>query len=376
MIVPDVIELTRKLIKADTVNPPGNEAFVSKMIGEILLKNGFKVEHIVYDKNRSHLIAERGTDENSCPVVFSGHFDVVPLGKKAWKYNPFEGEINDGKICGRGSSDMKGGVAAMVIAAIQAFEEGTPAGGVRLLLTADEETGCKGAQHLIANSKKLGRACGVIVGEPTSNIPATGHKGGIYLKLIAKGKTAHSSMPHLGDNAVYKAARAISKIENFDFKDSEDELLGFSTINVGMVRGGINLNSVPDLAEFTIDARITSKVNRNEFLKRLKKELGDEIEVEVLVNLPAVSSSESDSFVQSVYRACGIKTGVFETPESVPYLTDGAVLQNFYGGVPVVVLGPGQPEMAHQTDEYCYIDKIVKAVDIYKNIILKRIYNG
>jgi succinyl-diaminopimelate desuccinylase len=265
---------------------------------------------------------------------------------------------------------MKGGIAAMTLAAIQAFETGNPPCGVRLIFTSGEETGCQGAKHLVEIHGNLGQAHGIIVGEPTSNIPAIGHKGGLYLKLSTSGKTAHSSMPHLGENAIYKAARAILKAEKFDFQDERDPLLGFSTLNVGKMQGGINLNSVPDHAEFTIDARTTTNVRHTELLSRLRKELGEEVSVEVLVDLQAVASKETSDFVQSVYAACGISSQAEGFPKALPYLTDGAVLQPAYGGVPTVILGPGQPEMAHQTDEYCLVEFLEKAVDIYRKIIL------
>jgi succinyl-diaminopimelate desuccinylase len=369
MILPGIIDLTKKLIQLDSVNPPGNEAPAAHLIGNILAENGFKVDYINFGENRLHLVAEKGCLYNSPAVVFTGHFDTVPLGAKAWTVDPFGGEVTGGKIFGRGSSDMKGGIAAMTLAAIAAFQQGNNPCGIRLVFTAGEETGCQGAKHLVETYDSLGKATGIVVGEPTSNIPAIAHKGGLYLKVSTSGKTAHSSMPHLGINAIYKAARAILKAEEFEFQDSEDSLLGFSTLNVGRMNGGINLNSVPDYAEFTIDARTTSRVNHQNLLDRLKRELGKDVSIEVLVDLPAVSSSESSTFVQQIYSACGIEAGTGGFPKSLPYLTDGAVLQPAYGDAPTVILGPGQPEMAHQTDEYCFIENLDRAVEIYKKII-------
>ena len=348
-----------------------SEAVAARLTGELLSDFGFSVEYIPYGDNRLHMVAKKGCTENGLPVILSGHFDTVPLGANKWINDPLGAEIKNGKIYGRGSSDMKSGLAAMVIAAILAFNEGDPLGGVVLLFTAGEETGCQGAQHLVSDYKSLGKAKGIIIGEPTANIPAIGHKGGLYLKLSTTGLTAHSSMPHLGVNAIYKAARAILKAEKFKFSQEEDPLLGIPTLNVGKMQGGINLNSVPDYAEFTIDARTTSKTNHKILLERLSAELGNEVTIETLVNLPAVFSDESDSFVRTVYKACGIQPGEAGFPKSLPYLTDGAVLQPAFGGVPTVILGPGQPELAHQTDEFCFVENIEKAVNIYKKIILK-----
>ncbi len=371
MPVENVILLARKLIAFNTVNPPGNENEIARYVGNLLVENGFKVEYIPFETNRLHVVAEKACFGEIPPVVFTGHFDTVPLGAKAWRVDPFAGKIENGKLYGRGSSDMKGGLAAMIVAAILASKDNSPSGGVRLVLTSGEELGCQGAEHLVETYGNLGRARGIIVGEPTANTPAIGHKGGLYLNLETSGITAHSSMPHLGDNAIYKVARAISKIEKFDFGVEKDKLLGFPAINVGKVNGGMNINSVPDHASFTIDARTTTKVDHQKLLNNLKKELGDEVSIETLVDLKAVSSNENDPFVQSVYAACNIRKGAGGFPKSMPYLTDGSVLQPAYGGVPTIILGPGQPEMAHQTDEFCYIKNIEQAVNIYKRIILK-----
>jgi succinyl-diaminopimelate desuccinylase len=365
----DVIEITQKLISMNSVNPPGNEAPAARFLGDLLYMNGFTVEYISYGDNRLHLVAEKGTNDN-IPIVLSGHLDTVPLGEKSWSFDPFSGEIMDGKIYGRGSSDMKAGIAAMVVAAIKATKENLDA-SVLLLLTAGEETGCQGAKHLIDNYPKLGNAKGLVIGEPTANMPAIGHKGGLYLNITATGKTAHSSMPHLGDNAIYKAAAGVLKVQNFVFHEEEDILLGLPTLNVGKFRGGLNLNSVADHAEFTIDARTTTKTDHVRLLKDLKKEMGSDMEIETLVDLNAVSTKESNPFVQIVYEACGISSDASQYPRAMPYLTDGAVLQPAFNGVPTVILGPGQPEMAHKTDEFCYLNKIKEAVNIYTNIILK-----
>ncbi len=372
MALENVISLTQKLIAFNTINPPGNEKESAKVIGNLLSTNGFDVEYISFEKNRLHILAEKGVSDDELPIIFSGHLDTVPLGANEWSVHPFNGEIKDGKLFGRGTTDMKGGVAAIVLAAIQAFDEGTPKGGVKLFITAGEELGCQGAQQLVGSRKKWAGAKGLIIAEPTANIPATGHKGGLYIKVSATGVTAHSSMPELGDNAIYKIARAISKIEKFQFNAENDGLLGLPTINVGRMNGGININSVPDYAEFTIDVRSTTKVNHSEIIKQLKRELGSEMNFEVLVDLKAVSTNENNPFVDVVYRACNVDRDSNEFPKALPYLTDGSVLQSAFKGVPTIILGPGEPQMAHQTDEFIFIDKLKQSVEIYKKIILER----
>ena len=365
----DVISLTQELISYNSINPPGNEEGIARYTGALLETNGFRTIYIPYGDNRLHLVAEKGLSSHKPPLVFSGHFDTVPLGEKSWSIDPFAGKAEDGRIWGRGSSDMKGGLAAMICASLEAFRESEPEGGIRLIITAGEESGCMGVQHLAGVWNDPGRARAVIVGEPTANQPATGHKGALYLNAVTSGITAHSSMPDLGVNAIYKAAEAILRIKDLTFEAERDDLLGFPTINVGKISGGLNINSVPDHAEFTVDIRTTTKTIHEEVLERLKNELGSGVAIEKLIDLKPLKSDESDPFVQMVYDICGVKRSDEEFPKAMTFLTDGSVLQKLYDNVPVIILGPGQPALAHQTDEYCFIDKLEQAVAIYKRII-------
>jgi succinyl-diaminopimelate desuccinylase len=367
----DVISLTKKLLSFNTVNPPGNEGKIAEFTGNLLKSNGFSTVYYNFDKDRLHLIAERGLSAKKSPIILSGHFDTVPLGNNKWSVDAFGGEIRDGKIWGRGSSDMKGGIAAMIIASLQAFEENAPDGGIRLIFTSAEELGCQGVQQLVSQLNTNRNASAIIIGEPTANIPATGHKGALYLNAVSSGITSHSSMPELGVNAIYKAARSILKAKDFSFDTEKDPLLGYPTINVGKMNGGMNINSVPDHAEFTIDVRTTSKSDHKKIFDRLAGDFGDEADLEILSDLKSVYTENDDPFVQLVYEICGIDPKDKNFPRALPYLTDGSVLQRFYNDAPTIILGPGQPEMAHQTDEYCYIDKLEESVRIYKEIILK-----
>jgi len=365
------ILLTQKLIRFETINPPGNEKQIAEFIGGILINNGFDVKYPKLSDERYHLIAEKGVIDELSPIVLCGHLDVVPLSSKKWTVDPFKGEIINGRIFGRGASDMKSGIAAIICAAIQIFNENPPKKGIRIFLTADEETGCSGAKNLRAKKYNIGKASGLLIAEPTANIPVTGHKGGLFINAKTSGVAAHSSMPHKGENAIYKAAKAILKLENFEFNVEEDELLGLPTLNVGTIKGGTNFNSVPDKAEFTIDVRSTKKLSNADALQMLKDKLGEEVTLEPFVDLNACYTDEKNIFVQTVYDACKSEGIESVLPASVPYLTDASVIQSWYDNVPTVILGPGQPEQAHQADEFCYIDKIEQSVKIYKKIINK-----
>jgi len=366
----DVIKITQDLIRMNTINPPGNEAIAAKFIGKILSNFGFDVKyHSFKNETRLHVIAEIGITEHYDPLVFSGHFDTVPNGSQQWSDNPLSGKIEDGKIFGRGSSDMKSGLASIVCAVIETISEEVPSCGIRLILTAGEEIGCEGANDLMKSKINYGNASAIIIAEPTSNIPAIAHKGALFINVTTTGKTAHSSMPLLGSNAIYKAARAIGKIEVLTFDVEEDRLLGYPTINVGMIQGGKNVNSVPDKTSFTIDIRSTSKLNNSDAIEILKKKLGNEVIISPFVDNGVMYNDEDNDFVKIVNKICEIEKLKGNYAKALPYTTDGAVLQPFYNNVPTIILGPGQPEQAHQTDEFCYTKDIIESVKIYKNII-------
>ena len=167
-------------------------------------------------------IARSGGSPDKRPLCFTGHVDTVPLGAAPWTVDPFAGEISDGKLYGRGTTDMKSGVAAFVVAALELGATLAGGPGVVLVITAGEETGCEGAYYLARSENMLGEAGAIVVAEPTSNQPWIGHKGAIWLKARTTGVTAHGSMPEEGVNAVYKAARAIGRLEDFDFNIARD----------------------------------------------------------------------------------------------------------------------------------------------------------
>jgi succinyl-diaminopimelate desuccinylase len=135
------------------------------------------------------------------------------------------------------------------------------------------EIGCEGAFHL-ARAGILGRAGAIVVAEPTSNAALVGHKGALWLRLTLKGVTAHGSMPHLGVNAAFKAARVLTALETFQFNVAPHPYLGSPTLNVGTVRAGLNVNSVPDFAEIGIDIRSIPGLDHSRIQEHLKAELG------------------------------------------------------------------------------------------------------
>ena len=364
----DAVALTRELLRFDTVNPPGQERDCARMAGKLLQDAGFSVEYFEYEEGRTSVIARAGGKEGKAPLCLTGHLDVVPLGTRPWSKDPFAGETDGGKLYGRGSSDMKAGIAAILLAALGFSKKLNNTAGIVLVLTAAEEGGCVGSKHLAALPKLMGKAGAIVVGEPTSNYPMVGHKGSIKFHAAFKGVSAHGSMPQLGVNAIYKAAKAIQKLEEFQFGVKQHPVMGLPTMNVGTVEGGSGVNLVPDLAKIGVDIRTVPGTDHEVLLSRLKTLLED-AELQVFANSNAVWTEPDDEWVQRVFGICKPILGEAPEARAMPYMTDAANLRMVYAGAPTLVLGPGEAAMAHQTDEYCNVERIRQSVQIYEEII-------
>jgi succinyl-diaminopimelate desuccinylase len=365
---PDAVSLTRSLLAFDTINPPGREHDCARHAGALLEQWGFRVEYHDYEPGRTSVVARAGGSEAKAPLCLTGHIDTVALGARPWSKDAFSGETEGDRLYGRGTSDMKAGVAALLIAA-RTFAPrlaGTP--GLVIVLTAAEEGGCIGSQHL-ARTQLLGKAGALVVGEPTSNYPYVGHKGSVKFHASFTGVSAHGSMPQLGVNAIYKAARAVSALESFDFGAAPHPVMGSPTMNVGTMSGGSGVNMVPDTATIGVDIRTVPGMDHGKLLERLRETLGKDAEMEVFSNLPPVWTPPQQEWVERVFDICKQHLGARPEARTATYMTDAANLLKVYAGAPTLVLGPGEPQMAHQTDEWCSMERIRQAVAMYEAII-------
>lgn len=365
----DELTLTRALLQTDTVNPPGNEQVLARRIGALLQGWGYAVEFDDFAPRRSNLIASIGGGHTRAPLCMTGHMDTVPLGAATWKQDPFQGQIDGDRLYGRGATDMKSGVAAMLIAARNLAKHLAGTAGIRLVLTAAEEGGCVGSRHLAEEARLLGCAGAMVVGEPTSNYPQVGHKGSMKFWAKFHGVSAHGSMPQLGVNAIYKAAGAIERLAAFDFALPPHPVMGAATLNVSIMRAGDTINSVPDEAVIGVDVRSVVGLDHDAIIGRLRKLLGDQVEVDLFQNAPAVWTEPHNEWVQRVFAICERIQGERPEPRSASFNTDAGNLLKVYRGTPTLVLGPGDAALAHQTDEYCRISKIRESVAIYEAII-------
>jgi succinyl-diaminopimelate desuccinylase len=368
----DPVALTQTLVRMNTVNQDGrgNEAVCSRHLAELLSAAGFECRLADFGERRTSLVARIGKQAAGTrpALAFTGHVDTVPLGAAPWSRDPFGGEIADGKLHGRGASDMKSGIAAFVAAALELKDALRDGPGLVFIVTAGEETGCEGASQLVRQPdlKPLLDGIGaLVVAEPTGNRPLAAHKGALWLRASARGVAAHGSMPERGDNAIYKLAPALAKLREHDFGLPPHPLMGKPTLNVGLIAGGLNINSVPDAASFTIDIRSVTGQDHAAIRDDLAALLGPEIELETLIDMASIHTDPQDPWMRRVTELA--TPG--EKPGSVAYFTDAAVLRPALGCPPTVILGPGEAHMAHQTDEYCLVERIVRAKELYRRIV-------
>ena len=395
---PDAIALTQKLLAFNTINPPGAEEACARHLGALLESAGFDVDYAAFAPTRTSVVArigggnERrrtaprresrprggqrsgeaasvGGSYKRAPLGFTGHMDTVPLGGAPWKRDAFGASLEGGRLYGRGSSDMKSGVAAFVIAAMAQAERLRQSPGVTLVLTADEECGCGGATFLAQKTGLLGSVGALLVGEPTANYPLVGHKGALWLEARTSGVTAHGSMPERGDNAIHKAAHAVRTLQDFDFAIEPHPLMGGPTLNIGTLHGGLNINSVPDRATIGIDIRTIPGQDHAGVRERLQRALGGAVEIAPIVDVEAIYTDPAAPWIQQAFAVAQQHLGERPQARTATYFTDAAVLNAVYRDVPVCVLGPGEPQLAHQTDEYCLVDRVEQAVAIYADLI-------
>ncbi|MGA7663501.1 MAG: M20 family metallopeptidase [Pseudolabrys sp.] len=363
------VELTQDLVRFRTINPPGDELACAERLASLLENAGFAVDLVPFGEGRAQLVARIGGASGKPAIGFTGHLDTVPLGAQLWTVDPLAADIKDGKLYGRGSSDMKSGVAAFVTAcaALGGKLANTP--GVVLYITAREETGCTGAAALAHAETPLPRVGALVVAEPTGNRALVGHKGALWLEAVTTGVTAHGSMPEKGVNAVYKVARAVSALQDFDFNFARHDVLGGPTLNVGTIKGGLNINSVPDRAAIGIDIRTIPGQSHAKRRDQLATYLGGDVALSTLLDAESVWTRPDDAWIGEIFRIAHDVAGFDSDPAGAPYFTDASVLTPAIGSPPTAIIGPGELALAHQTDEYCLVSRIEQATEIYSRMI-------
>lgn len=367
---PRALELARTLVRLNTVSANSNLALIH-FIRDELARLGVKARltHNA-DRTKANLFATLG-EGKPAGVILSGHTDTVPWDGQDWSFDPLGATVQDGRLYGRGSADMKSFIAIAVSHAARFLEADAPF-AIHLAFSYDEEVGCFGVRELIADMRDAGVApLACIVGEPTSMVPAIAHKGVYRYRCCVRGKEAHSSLTPTSVNAIEMAARVVGRVRDMAerFEREEPRYEGFdvpfSTASVGQFHGGVADNVVPRDAEFryefrdlpTADARAmqASVVDYARSLepgmKRVAPETG--FSFDTICEIPSFLGSESDPVTRLAQRLAGEQRTTL-----VAFGTEAGLFKN--AGIPTVVCGPGSINQAHQPDEFVSLDQLAR----------------
>jgi succinyl-diaminopimelate desuccinylase len=366
-----VVRLLQKVIQIESTNPPGNELDVARFLEDYLGQAGIKAEVLQYEGKRANLIARIRGKGKGPALIFSAHMDTVSAGEIPWKFPPFSGTLHEGKIFGRGAADMKGGLAAMAEAAVILARSGFELGADLIIaFTYDETHGLQGAKRLV-EAGLLEGAGAVLVSEPSTLDVLVAEKGALWLKCTAKGKTAHTSMPHLGHNAILEMARFLHRLEgSLDLSAEPHPLLSGPTFTVGTIKGGVTINVIPDRCEAEVDIRLLPGMDPQEMLRQVQ-DLGEgHIDVEMIDWKLPVETDPQARIVDISLAAVEEVTNLPRQPKGVSYYTDGSVLANRLG-IPMVIIGPADTGMTHQPDECVEVERLVQGVKAFLLIAVR-----
>ncbi|RYY92924.1 MAG: acetylornithine deacetylase, partial [Comamonadaceae bacterium] len=375
---PRGLEFAQTLVRMNTVSAHSNLALID--FARAHLDRLGVASRLTWNEERTkaNLFATLGAGKPA-GIILSGHTDTVPWDGQDWSVDPLSGVVQDGgepgarspRLYGRGSADMKSFIA-LALANAEHFLESDAPFAVHFAFSYDEEVGCFGARHLIADMKDAGvtpLAC--IVGEPTSMVPAIAHKGVYRYRCCVRGKEAHSSLTPQSVNAIEMAARLVGKVRDMaeTFEREEPRYDGFdvpfSTASVGQFHGGIADNVVPRDAEFRYEfrnlptadahrmqAEVTEYARRAELaMKRVAPDAG--FRFETICEVPSFLGSAADPVTRLAQRLSG-EAGT----TLVAFGTEAGLFKS--AGIPTVVCGPGSIVQAHQPDEYVSIEQLAR----------------
>lgn len=334
-------EILKKLVSYNTIADEQNTEIMN-FIEEYLKKYNFKIERI-----EKCLIAYNDINSN---IGFIGHTDTVPY--SSWDGDPFTIQEKGKRLIGLGACDMKGGIAA-ILYCISKLD--LSKNKILLYFTNGEETGFKGIKTI----KDKIRPNNIIIGEPTNNIPIYGTKGVIELSIEFYGVKCHSSTPDKGTNAIYKCIEFVNKIrEYYETKIKTDIIddfeIPYTTMNIGIIKGGEYVNSVPEKCELSIDFRIAKKKHLTMITNTIKTMLKNyNCKLTIKQYLAPNINNNDISFLEHISTKKQTKS----------YLTEGSYINKSF-----IILGPG-PDTSHQKNEYIEEESLIKSAELYKHII-------
>lgn len=411
------VKIFQDFIRIKTAND--NERELALYIQKLLNEHDIESELVEFREGRDSLIAEIHNGEGKT-LAISGHMDVVDAGDaSAWTHDPYGGDVVDDVLWGRGASDMKSGLAALAIAFIETKERGNFKGTIRLIATVGEEVGELGAGQLTKKGYMDG-VDGLLIGEPCNVGVVYAHKGSLNYKVTSKGVGAHSSAPEIGVNAVENLSVAVTAIKERAAEWHEtvhNDIFGHMDHSITVIKGGSQVNSIPDYAEFEANVRTVPEKSNQEILDEiqgildeLNKQKGFDLTLEVTANQPPIQSHKDSKLIQTVVdvvngipslapkavigsmaKVLGIdieKVVRHELdpmtveksadkmddllafrPIAIAGTTDAAqFLRENAEEVDFAVYGPGMPMLNHKTDERMPLDQYVDFIEAYNQI--------
>lgn len=394
----EIVALTQALIRFPTVNPPGDayEA-CAQFLGDTMRRMGFAIDYYPATDRPEHSPAfprvnvvgrKRGRRDRPC-LHLNGHFDVVPVGA-GWTVDPFEGVVRNGRIYGRGASDMKAGIAAAIFAAECVRRAGIElAGTVEISGTVDEESGgWAGAAHL-AQAGRLTAASvdHVIIPEPLGvDSICIGHRGVYWFEVTAHGRIAHGSMPFLGANAIEHLAELLHDVRNRLQPAIARRVTGMPVVPPGARHATLNINSiiggqgghsvqspcVADSCSAIFDRRYLEEETLDDVMGEVADLLGAvqqripeaRFTVRDLMVVPPVRTPDGSPLVASLERSIAEAMGRRAAIVASPGTYDHKHVTRIGGIAHCVAYGPGRLELSHQPDEWCDIDELVRATQV------------
>ena len=356
--------LLQGLIQIKSVNPPGNENQIANFIKRFLLKNNIHSELVPLEESRSSVIAKiEGEKERN--ITLCGHIDTVRVKEEDWTKPAFQGLIENGKMYGRGASDMKGGVAALLYAVAFLKRKGiVPKKTVQLALTADEEWGYRGAKNLVSGGY-FDLTDFLIIAEPSNLQISTGEKGELWIRAKFYGKSAHGSTPEVGINTIIPGSELVVNVtERYEKIFEAETFWGKTSMNIGRFHGGVQVNIVPNYSEIDFDFRVISEEDKEKAMElvrksgeKIAKKYKVEFKQEIFNYHPPIFTSLNNPYVEKFLQASGMKEAII-----TKYCTDGATIIP-KKKIPFIIFGPGDIAQAHQNDEYIELESLYQVVD-------------
>lgn len=368
----ELIQLTRDLIRIDSVNPPGNEQAVAEMLASRARDWGLEAEIRTVAAGRPNVLVRIPGAGQAPTLLYLGHLDTVPPGEVPWVYPPLSAELAEGRIWGRGAADMKSGLAAMLVAmaALKRANVSLP-GDLVLVAVVGEEVDCAGSKHFLAE-RGMDNVGWLVISEPTANDFVVAHRGALWVEATTYGKTAHGSMPHLGVNAILGMLELVHRLRGWEHPWTPHPLLAPPTLSVNTIDGGVKTNVIPDTCRATIDMRTLPGQQHPEILESLQR-LAAEVaagqpdlraEIRAVNDEPPVETPTDHPLIVAAQRAAERTLGGQRRVRAATYYTDASVLQP-PTGVPTLIVGPGEDGQAHQPNEWVAVDALCLAARLF-----------